>query len=136
MEEGAKPAINVVEISDDEIQIIDKKLDENLPKPVKSQLFLRIGKQMVLPVNLTVHDPKKFSDLIFQELLAVLKEILPFHLGMFEDEGDLWSLKDLDSSSPEIFKGFEKISSYSRTKRLLQVPISTYNRKIFFAHES
>jgi hypothetical protein len=105
----------VVHISDDDEPKQEEKLEQNPSKSQRNALFLRIGKQMVLPVNMTIHDPKKFNDLIFQvqfffaedfqELLAVLKEILPFHLGMFEDEGDLWSLKDLDSSSPEIFKG-------------------------------
>jgi len=67
--------------------------------------FLRIGKSMVLPMILTLHhELNSANDLMLQQLLSVLKEMLPLYFGLLGLEEDGLDLKQLKNMTPEIYK--------------------------------
>lgn len=111
----------------------------------RNSYYIRIGKNIVLPITVLLHDPDTFTDIMlqvyvcvvvlcvrtlfvvctwsanmtaltinisYQELLSILREILPLHFGLFEEHRNPYnpntgtlSTKYINSATPEFYRG-------------------------------
>eukprot|EP01116_Phalansterium_solitarium_P003356 TRINITY_DN14174_c0_g1_i1.p2 TRINITY_DN14174_c0_g1~~TRINITY_DN14174_c0_g1_i1.p2 ORF type:complete len:274 (+),score=78.56 TRINITY_DN14174_c0_g1_i1:99-920(+) len=50
----------------------------------RNTFFLRVGKNTVLPLTVLLGNQENFSDILLQELLSILRELVPLHFGKFQ----------------------------------------------------
>eukprot|EP01098_Paradermamoeba_levis_P002446 TRINITY_DN12839_c0_g1_i1.p1 TRINITY_DN12839_c0_g1~~TRINITY_DN12839_c0_g1_i1.p1 ORF type:complete len:291 (+),score=80.18 TRINITY_DN12839_c0_g1_i1:55-927(+) len=72
----------------------------------RNNFYVRVGKRTVLPVVLFLHEKRKFSELLFQELLAMIWELLPKYLAKRGEEV-VTIVSDSNRSGTETSKNLE-----------------------------